>query len=70
MAGQALFDALDEVVLTELSRADVDAEAEVQRVDFAVGDQLFEGQARFIEDPGADLENQPAVLQDFDELVG
>ncbi|MNI55246.1 hypothetical protein D3C73_1101820 [compost metagenome] len=70
MAGQAVLDALDEVVLAELSWADVHAEAELQGVDQALGNQLPEGIARFVDDPGTDFEDQAAVFQHLDEFCG
>ncbi|MCY1367594.1 hypothetical protein D9M69_545370 [compost metagenome] len=67
---QAVFDTFDEIVLAELARADVHAQAEFIRIHQTVVDQPFEGLAGFVEDPGADLKNQSAVFQHLDELGG
>ncbi|MNT96035.1 hypothetical protein D3C72_2380350 [compost metagenome] len=70
MAGEAAFDAFDKIVLTELTGADIDAQAEPMRVHQVFVDQFFKRLAGLIEDPVADLKNQSAVFQYFDELVG
>ncbi|MNH37589.1 hypothetical protein D3C79_985090 [compost metagenome] len=67
---QAAQDPPDEIVLAELPRADVHAQAEFIRIHQTVVDQPFEGLAGFVEDPGADLQNQSAVFQHLDELGG
>ena len=59
--------ALDEVALAELPRADVHAQAEILDVDAALGEQLRAGAAGLLDDPLADLDDQPAVFQDADE---
>ncbi|MNV92813.1 hypothetical protein D3C71_1874370 [compost metagenome] len=55
-------------MVAELARADVDAQAEVLRIDQPFFEQLRAGVAGFCEHPAADFEDQAALLQNVDEL--